>query len=212
MSIVGITGTMGSGKDSTANFLREWGFNIINVDEMGHLVLSEKKAFLATMFGSKIIKDGEINRKALGDIVFKDHHLLIELENILHPAMVEKVLKILEEHPDENFVINAALLYQMGLAMQCDKIIFIDTSQKTSLKRIETREHISPKKAKKILKRQINIKQIKNFTDKVIINETSLENLRIKLGETLNAFFGRKINVQRTKTDQKKGNVYPELG
>jgi len=212
MSVIGITGTIGSGKDVAANIFCEWGFNLINVDEMGHLVLSEKKDFLITIFGDKILKDGVIDRKKLGEIVFKNHHQLERLEQVLHPAMVEKVIRIIEDNSEQDFVINAALLYQMGLAMQCDKIIFIEVSEKVALERIEKRGNMSLKIAKKVIKKQKNIKQIKKFTDKVVINESSLEDLQIELAETLNAFFGRKIDVQRTETKHKKGNVYPELG
>lgn len=124
---MGLTGLYCAGKNEAAKVFVEAGFREIDVDVLGHEVLEEKKQEILDTFGCRILSpDGRIDRKQIGDIVFKNRGELEKLERILHPPMVERVKQIL--HQDEDpIVINAALLHKMNLDILCNRIVIIRT-------------------------------------------------------------------------------------
>ena len=103
----------------------EAGFREIDVDVLGHEVLEEKKEEILHAFGSRILSaNGQIDRRQLGSIVFKNRRELEKLERILHPSMVERVKRII--HQEEGpIVINAALLHKMKLDALCNRIVIL---------------------------------------------------------------------------------------
>ena len=123
--VVGIVGKYCSGKNVLAGVLAEYGYLVIDVDKIGHEVLESSKREIVSAFGNEIIgEDGRIERKKLGAIVFGNRAKLRLLEAILHPRMVERVTKIVELS-EQGVVINAALLYKMGLYKLCDVVFCV---------------------------------------------------------------------------------------
>ncbi|MQY76792.1 MAG: dephospho-CoA kinase, partial [Spirochaeta sp.] len=121
----GVTGKYCSGKNSVVNILKSCGFKEIDVDLLGHRVLEEQKTRVAEHFGRKILTgSGEIDRKKLGRLVFSDPAKLRILEAILHPVMVKRVEEQVKG-AEELLVINAALLYHLGLHSLCDLLICV---------------------------------------------------------------------------------------
>ena len=80
--VVGVVGKSCSGKDEAVKFLVNEGFYEINVDKLGHEALKQKVDELVSSFGSTILKDGEVDRKILGPIVFSDPEKLKILNSI----------------------------------------------------------------------------------------------------------------------------------
>jgi dephospho-CoA kinase len=112
----------------------KYGFTVIDVDRLGHDALLEKKVTLVQTFGTNILEHPElpsemaentVNRKKLAGIVFSSRKQLNRLNSIVHPWMVERTRRLAEESPSERILINAALLYEMGLAALCSKIILV---------------------------------------------------------------------------------------
>ena len=121
--VTGVVGKSCSGKDSAVKYLVENGFHEINVDHLGHMALDMKKDELVSAFGAGIIRDGRVDRKILGPIVFSDPEKLAVLNSITHPWMCEEVKRLTQEH--ENTCINAALLESMGLVPLCDEVLYV---------------------------------------------------------------------------------------
>ena len=88
--VVGVVGKSCSGKDETVKFLVNEGFYEINGDKLGHEALKQKVDELVSSFGSTILKDGEVDRKILGPIVFSDPEKL----KILNSCRLLKMLYI----------------------------------------------------------------------------------------------------------------------
>lgn len=123
--IIGVAGKYCAGKDTLVGLLQERGFRHIDVDAIGHLVLEEKREAVAAEFGSEMLDpDGRIDRKRLGNVVFRDSERRKKLEGILHPAMVRRVTERIAEAAAP-VVINAAVLFPMGLHRLCDKVICV---------------------------------------------------------------------------------------
>ena len=87
-----ITGGIGSGKSTVGNLLKELGVRVIDADEIAHQLLEIFQNDIVNLFGSHILKDGKIERKKLGNIIFNDKEKLTALEKFLHPKIAKIML------------------------------------------------------------------------------------------------------------------------
>lgn len=139
----GVTGKYCSGKNSVVKILQSCGFKEIDVDLLGHQVLKEQKNRVAEHFGREILTgSGEIDRRKLGKMVFADTAELRILEGILHPVMVERVEEQVKG-AEELLVINAALLFHMGLNSLCDLVISVKANPLVRYLRARKRDGLS---------------------------------------------------------------------
>ncbi len=122
--IVGVTGKYCSGKNRLTSILTRMGFFSIDVDKIGHKILEEKKDEITKEFGNSILNpDNTVNRKNLGKQVFNNRSKLETLEKILHPSMIDEVKNTVKGK--DKVVINAAVLFSMGLNEICDYIFIV---------------------------------------------------------------------------------------
>lgn len=143
--ILGVTGKYCSGKNTLTKILKKQGFLEIDVDRIGHEILEKhpQKEQVVEHFGSSILDEhGKIDRKLLGNIVFKDTQSLESLEHILHPGMIDVVKKEVED-TEAFFVINAAILFKMGLYRLCDLVICVHSPFCKRLRRAVARDKLS---------------------------------------------------------------------
>jgi dephospho-CoA kinase len=125
--VIGLTGIIGTGKSQAAKYLAEkYNFQIIDVDKVGHDLLENDQGI------NSAVKNefGTVNRKKIAEIVFKNAEKLQKLNSLLHPAMFKKIkeLIIIFKGENKNIVIDAALLYQIGLDIFCDKVVVMKSS------------------------------------------------------------------------------------
>jgi len=125
--VLGLAGGYCAGKDAVAAILAESGFSVIDVDAVGHRVLREPeaRALVAARFGPGVLTPGgEVDRRELGRKVFRDRRELSALEAIVHPRMVERVRQELALASGP-MVVNAALLFRMGLDRLCGAVLCV---------------------------------------------------------------------------------------
>jgi dephospho-CoA kinase len=125
--VVGVAGGYCAGKNALVGVLEKQGFRPIDVDALGHLVLEEPQVRreIIAAFGREVQgREGEVDRGALGRVVFRDHRSLSRLESIVHPRMVERVEESLRDASGRS-AINAAILFRMGLDRYCDFVICV---------------------------------------------------------------------------------------
>ncbi|RAP28317.1 dephospho-CoA kinase [Candidatus Marinamargulisbacteria bacterium SCGC AG-343-D04] len=137
MTVIGITGQVGSGKTFAVEQMKTYlSFNTIDLDHIGHHCLKEPsiKKVLITVFGDHILKDGEIDRKVLGAEVFSDIKKLQQLNKVVHPMIKENVIKALQSSSQKVSVIVGALIKEIGLMNFCDYIIVLDSNRKKARK------------------------------------------------------------------------------
>ena len=113
---IGLTGGIGAGKSTVAEMFQSLGASVINVDEVGHSVLSRTSneyEEIVKLFGEEILNpDKTINRTALGQIVFNSERQLAKLEAITHPGINKRLFNILERQTSEITILDmACLLY-----------------------------------------------------------------------------------------------------
>lgn len=130
--VLGITGSIGSGKSTLSALLAEEGLEVFDADRVSHGLLErpEVRAKVVERFGDGVLgTDGEIDRKALGAIVFGDLKARRNLEAILHPelrrACERRIAEMQEEPGARGLVIDAALLLEAGWDDLCDFIVAV---------------------------------------------------------------------------------------
>ncbi|KUK15853.1 dephospho-CoA kinase [Petrotoga olearia] len=160
--VIGITGPAGSGKSTVSKIIKkicEDKASIIDVDRLGHEVLTYFfiKEKLKEIFGEEIFDDdNNISRSKLGEIVFSNKEKLELLNQIVHPEILKKTEQILKKISNKNDIImvDAALLFKIGLDKLCDKIIYVDAPEELRIKRLSENRGIPLEKAKNIVKSQ----------------------------------------------------------
>ncbi len=142
--VIGIGGKYCAGKSSVATFFAAQGWLIINVDVIGHQLLEERSAEIARCFNENIQnRDGSINRRRLGKIVFADPQARQRLEELLHPSMRHRVEEQIERHNRSQVVIDAALLLQMQLYRLCDLTLWVSAPRLLRIMRALRRDSLS---------------------------------------------------------------------
>jgi len=182
--IIGITGSVGSGKTAVAKlFSRHW-YNRIDADEIGHEII-KKNSFaykkIIKEFGNKLLdKNKNIDREKLGNIVFNDNAKLKKLNSITHPIIINeiknRIKKIKQKCKDKTkIVIDAPLLLETKTKNLIDKIVVVKCDIKNILKRLNKK--YPKQKIEKILKSQMPLGEKLKHADFVIDNNGDLEHL-----------------------------------
>jgi dephospho-CoA kinase len=188
MKIIGLTGGIGSGKSTAAQFLAELGAEVIDLDEAGHEVLKKGGAVYKKVvreFGEGILDyDGEIDRTRLGRIVFKDRQALKRLNNIVYPA----IDKIVENKVNESrrkgiqvVILEAAIMLEAEKTWQVDEVWLTKSNKKTVLQRLKERPGYTEAEVKRRIKSQMTNKERIKQADVVINNDGTLEELKVKV-------------------------------
>ena len=187
--IIGLTGASGSGKSFAASFFFEKGFFVIDFDKISREICGNGEPCLKELteyFGDDIIDaDGNLKRKVLGDIVFKDSAKLAVLNTITRKYILEKSCMLKEQNKDKIIVYDAPLLFEAGLNKECDVVLSIICDRDTMIQRIVQRDGISYETALgRLNSQQSNDFYIKN-SDFYIENSSTTEEFRQKLEQLL---------------------------
>lgn len=141
--MVGLAGPYCAGKNSLLPFFRQLGYEILDLDQLGHLALEHEKQQVVHHFGKHILTpENSINRKILGALVFSSRERLKLLESLIHPRMRTDVIHALSQRPEVRYVINAAILFRLGLDRLCDVIVWVDAPWFMRLIRGLNRDHL----------------------------------------------------------------------
>ncbi len=182
MTVIGLTGTSGSGKGAVSNIMAKNGAYIIDCDKIAHENMEIGGIAykdIVTAFGKDVLNnDGSISRQALGSIVFSDSRKLSLLNSITHKYICEGVMSDMEKHRDrECIVIDAPLLFESGLNQICDYIWLVDARKDIRLKRVMIRDGITEEQALLRFKNQKDFNTLSEKSDVIIENNGSIESL-----------------------------------
>lgn len=151
--VVGLTGTIASGKSSAAQYLKEaYQIPCIDADLVGHEVLTEEPVIkqLCEAFGDGILaEDGTVSRKALGELVFADKEKLAVLNQITHPVICRHIEEWTKQcRTEAPFVlIEAYGLLQSDLKDLADEVWVVGCDKKLRINRVMERQHLSLEQA-----------------------------------------------------------------
>ena len=163
---VGLTGGIASGKSTVAARMRELGLTVLDADQLAHELMEPGQAAYEDVvreFGQEVLAaDGRIDRKKLGDIVFRDAEKRERLNAIVHPRVIaarEEQLKQMEaENPNGIAVIEAALLVESGYYKKLDRLIVCVCSPQDQIARLRARG-LTEEEAKRRIKAQMPLEE-----------------------------------------------------
>ncbi len=180
--VIGLTGSIATGKSTIANMLKELNIAVIDADLIAREVVEvDEPAYLEIVgeFGEVILYENkELDRKALGNIVFKDEEKRKKLNNIIHPAIRKEMLaqrdNLIEEGP-EAIIMDIPLLFESGLEDYVEKILVAYITEETQLERLIARDKSTEEEALSRIKSQISIEDKKKKADAIIDNNGTRE-------------------------------------
>jgi len=170
---VGITGNMGSGKSTVAKIFSVLKIPVYHADDEAKKFLDtpEVMARLQATFGSSVVKDNRVDRKALAGIVFNDDQKLKELNNIIHPLVKEDYHRWCENHKDFPYTLQeAAILVESGFYRLMDKVIVVSAPEDVRISRIIERDGATRQEVLSRMQNQYSESQLRAHADFVIDN------------------------------------------
>ena len=185
---IGITGSIACGKSTVSDYLIAKGYTIIDADKLGHVALTSNdvKRKLAEKFGENILENNEISREKLGKIVFGNTENLKNLNSIIHPKIKKLILKLQDEHKDEQFVfLDIALLYEAKFVDLVERVIVVYVNEKVQIERLMSRNSLSKEEALSRIKSQMSAEEKAALSDYSIDNSDTIENTYQQIDEIL---------------------------
>lgn len=185
--IIGLTGTMGSGKSECSRILSEkFNLPIIDADQITAKICKKGGKGLEIIkeyFGPEyILENGEYNRRLMSQTINSDYSAFIKLNTILHPIIKEEKEKELETLSDAPIVIyDCPLLFETGEDTSVDDILLITVDDSVRLERIKARDNLTEDEIKKRISLQLPEEEKIKKSDTVIFNNTTLEELESSL-------------------------------
>jgi len=184
MSVIALTGGIGSGKSLVANYFYSLGAEVIDADQLARQAIergSEGFDQVISEFGDVILKDGDIDRRALGEIVFSDPIKRKALEAIIHPK-VQQALTQARNSLNENQILiyEIPLLVETNAASKFDKVITVEAPLELRIERLKSRGLLQSEIEKRI-SNQATPEQRRAIADIQIENDGTEEELLRKV-------------------------------
>lgn len=181
-TILGITGSFGSGKTTVARIFKSFGAALIDADKLAHECLrrgSRTYKKIVRVFGTGILKrNKEINRKKLAGIVFDNKDLLTRLNRIIHPQVIKQIRQAIRKSKSNFLVLDVPLLIESGLHRIVDKLVVVRINRQVQLRRIKKRTSLGRAEILKRIRSQLPLKEKTRLADFIIDNSGSLKETR----------------------------------
>ena len=179
VKVIGLTGSIATGKSTVSSYLKKCGYIVLDADEISRHALD-----IGTSCYKRVVEefdvlsdDLSIDRKKLSYIIFNNNEKKKLLESIIHPYVIDELKKGIQECTQEVVFLDIPLLYEVSLEYLCDKIIVVYVNEDLQLKRLMNRNQIDEEHARLIMSHQISIEIKKDKADYIIDNSQDLDHL-----------------------------------
>lgn len=184
-----ITGTIASGKSTLCKLLEEMGFKLISADEVnkGLLIPGAKNYEAIKKSGDfdQAFENESLNKKKLAQIIFSDRKKLKKLNQLSHRNILDEIEKQIEILDEKVVFIEIPLFFQMDEKFDADEVWMVVADYQIQIKRLMQRDKISLEYAKAKLESQEQLLNMKENSNVVFDNSTSVENLSTQLKKVL---------------------------
>jgi len=179
--LIGITGGIGSGKSEVCRRLEKKGYKVYYADPIAkELYFKDRKLadIIANEFGKCVLdSQGKIDLVRLREVVFKNKKNFHKINNIVHPVVIDYILKEANKSNQRIVLIEAALIFESSFDKQLDYVIMVYSNKENRIKRIMQRDGAKRKDIENIMKFQIDDREKVKKADFVIFNNDSLSGL-----------------------------------
>lgn len=204
VKVVGLTGGIGTGKSTAAEYLKKKGFAHIDADQIGRDITADGSSMLPVLdsiFGPKgefgiegfeiLREDGSLDRKALASIVFTNMERKLKLDEVMFKAIIaetdRQLIALSEENP-VGILIDAPLLFEAGLDNRCDMVMLITADINVRIHRVCSRDGATEEEVRNRINSQMSDVEKKARAHVIIDNSGSIAELKSKLDDFLSKF------------------------
>lgn len=173
--IIGLTGGIGSGKTTIANYFKEMGVPVYIADDKAKEIMQSQSIIkeIKAVFGDAIFENEVLNRAKLADIVFNNSDKLNQLNAIIHPAVKKDFELWLQKNKNYDYVIyEAAILFESGRYKECDVVITVTAPEEIKIERVIKRDKTSRKQVLERMNMQWNDEKRIPLSNFIIFNDT----------------------------------------
>lgn len=190
--IIGLTGSIASGKSTVANMMRELGLPIVDADVVARDVVepgTETLKMIVKQFGADILlEDGQLNRPKLGDIIFHEPAKRKMLNDIMHPAIRAEMLRQRDAYlaaGEKHVVMDIPLLFESKLQHFVERILVVSVKEEVQLRRLMERNALSKEDARARIRSQLPVSEKEKGAHAVIYNNEKIEQTEEQLKKIL---------------------------
>lgn len=185
MKVIGLTGGISSGKSTVIKWFLEDGVPVLDADQIVRDLQQRGTSLLgqiATEFGAHmLLPDGNLNREALGKLIFNDETAKERLNWLIHPFVKAVMVAGIEEARNQEeplMVLDVPLLYESGFDELVDLVVVVYVPREIQLERLMSRDQIDEGYALAKISSQADLDEKKSRADYVLDNSDTVESLR----------------------------------
>jgi len=186
--ILGLTGGIGSGKSAASQWFETQGIQVVDADIVAREIVEKGQPALTQIkkaFGDWVLlENGELNRRALREHIFKEPSARQQLEQITHPAIRSAIVEQLNRATSPYVILVSPLLFETSQHQLTHRTLLIDASEDLQILRASQRDEQSIDQIQKIIAAQMPRAQKQEMADDIVLNDGHIEHLYTKL-ETL---------------------------
>ena len=183
--IIGLTGGIGSGKSAAAALFKDIGVDLIDADDLARDSLSinsEGYKLFIEEFGDKYLDENKnINRELIRKLIFNDSNAKSKLENIIHPIVRSGIETFIRNTKSNYCIIVVPLIFETNSSKIYDRILVIDCDVDVQISRTSKRDNQAKSDIENIINKQATREQRLSIADDVIVNNGSLDLLRMEV-------------------------------
>lgn len=192
--IIGITGGIGTGKTTVSKYLEDKGYYVINADQIAKDLLTNNniiKDKIIKEFGANSYVNNQYNTSYISNIVFNNTKKLSRLNQIVHPAVLNQIINLIDTAMQKNIkiiFIDIALLFELNLEEGVDYILTITAKEDIRIDRVIKRSNLPIEEIKRRINNQIRVEEAVQNSDFVIENNDTIEKLYNSVDYILDIF------------------------
>lgn len=183
--ILGLTGGIGSGKSAASQWFETQGITVVDADIVAREVVAKGQLALKHIqqqFGDWVLlENGELNRAALREYIFKEASAREQLESITHPAIRQSMIQQLMTATSPYVILVSPLLFETNQYQLTDRSLLIDAPTERQIERASQRDGQSVKQIEKIIHVQMSREKKLSLAHDVVLNDSDLNHLYAQL-------------------------------
>ncbi|MCK5259790.1 MAG: dephospho-CoA kinase [Candidatus Omnitrophica bacterium] len=186
--VIGLTGSLGTGKSTVAKMFAELGAKVVDADVIARRLMRPGAICfrrIVKTFGKDILTAGKIDRKKMAEQVFRNPRQLRKLERIVHPevrrALLAKVKQYKKRKQRTVVVLDVPLLFEAKLDQDVDRTVVVKASKANQITRAKKLMNITNAAAQRRIKAQMPLRQKIRLADLIIDNDGTLKQTKLKV-------------------------------
>lgn len=192
MKSVGLTGGIASGKSTVAAILKRWGYQVLSADALAHQAIEKGTPGYESVikrFGKDVLSaNGEINRQALGELIFTNRSSREWLEQLIHPIVIAAIraeIALGAQQGLKFLIVEVPLLFEAGLCDLFDLIWVVSIDPEEQVRRVCQRDRLTEDQAKLRLASQMRAQERESRADTIIYNNLGQKELEAQVRDLL---------------------------